>query len=312
MSELREKCRDRWPSLLTMMGIDRRYLTGQHGPCPICMQGRDRFRFDNKDGLGTFICSVCGAGDGFNLLEKVKGWDFKTCAQELESIVGKAEITQRRQQKSQQSLRNAMNHLWNGSVLVSAGDPVALYLAGRAIHLEAFPKALRYAERCSYHEGKNRYRHFPAMIAKVTAPDGTPTTIHRTYLDTFGRKAALDDCRRVMPGKIAKGSAIRLFDAAPRMGIAEGIETALSASIIWRMPVWAGLNAGMVMAWEPPVVAEEIFIFGDHDGNYAGQSAAFGLAHRLASQGKQISVELPDEPGDWNDALQTQMRAEVA
>lgn len=303
MSNLREQCKDRWPDLLRMNGIDQRYLSGQPGPCPICNAGKDRFRFDNKDGLGTYFCNTCGAGDGFSLLMKVKGWEFADCAKELEAVVGKAEMTKPRQQRDSESLRRAMNNLWQGSKAVEAGDPVATYLGARHIQLIRFPNALRLAERCSYHDEGNRYRHFPAMIAKVTAPDGTPTTIHRTYLDTMGRKAQVKQCRRVMPGKIAKGSAIRLAPSASVMGIAEGIETALSASLVWQLPVWAGLNAGMVMSWEPPEDADEIVIFGDNDGNFAGQSAAFALAHRLTSQGKDVRVELPDEPGDWNDFL---------
>jgi putative DNA primase/helicase len=39
--------------------------------------GKDRFRFDDKEGHGTWICTHCGAGDGFSLLMKVMGIDFK-------------------------------------------------------------------------------------------------------------------------------------------------------------------------------------------------------------------------------------------
>ena len=46
-------------------------LKNQHGACPGC-GGKDRFRFDNLNGDGSFICSQGGlgeiAGDGFELL----------------------------------------------------------------------------------------------------------------------------------------------------------------------------------------------------------------------------------------------------
>ena len=312
MSDIRERCKDRWPSLLALLGVDSRFLNGQHGPCPICNAGKDRFRFDNKDGLGTYFCNACGPGDGFDFLMKFKGWSFAECAQELEKIVGKADISKPRQKIDTDKLRQAMNNLWRGGLLLSVSDPVVAYLSSRAINLKSFPSALRYHERCSYHQESNRYTHHPAMIAKVTGPSGKPTTIHRTYLDSFGRKAQLPSVRRVMPGKIEKGAAIRLGAPAETMGIAEGIETALSASLIWNMPVWAALNAGMVMQWKPPAEAKEIHVFGDNDQNFAGQSAAYALAHRLLHEGRQAKVQIPDEPGDWNDVLMRQNFAQTS
>jgi len=61
----------RWPDLLTAVGIDTPF-SGKHGPCPAC-GGKDRFRFDNKGGRGTWICNQCGAGDGLDLVGKVTG-----------------------------------------------------------------------------------------------------------------------------------------------------------------------------------------------------------------------------------------------
>ena len=61
----------RWKEILSALGVDPATLKNQHGPCPGC-GGKDRFRFDNLNGDGTFICSQGGlgerAGDGFELL----------------------------------------------------------------------------------------------------------------------------------------------------------------------------------------------------------------------------------------------------
>jgi putative DNA primase/helicase len=65
-----------WPDTLTTLGVDDQHLTGRHGPCPGC-GGKDRFRFDDRDGRGTWICGGGGnpqAGDGFGLLRHVHGW----------------------------------------------------------------------------------------------------------------------------------------------------------------------------------------------------------------------------------------------
>jgi hypothetical protein len=60
-----------WKEILSALGVDPATLKNHHGPCPGC-GGKDRFRFDNLNGDGTFICSQGGlgeiAGDGFELL----------------------------------------------------------------------------------------------------------------------------------------------------------------------------------------------------------------------------------------------------
>ena len=59
----------RWQEIHAAIGIDPRCLKNKHQPCPAC-GGEDRFRYDDKDGNGTFICSHYhnGAGDGFGLV----------------------------------------------------------------------------------------------------------------------------------------------------------------------------------------------------------------------------------------------------
>lgn len=46
----------------------------QHQACPMC-GGNDRFRCDDKRGAGTWICSQCGAGNGFMLVKEFTGLD---------------------------------------------------------------------------------------------------------------------------------------------------------------------------------------------------------------------------------------------
>jgi putative DNA primase/helicase len=65
MSELNtiERARNRWREILPRLGVDTQFLTNRHGPCPLC-GGKDRFRFDDRDGSGSYICGQCGAGVG--------------------------------------------------------------------------------------------------------------------------------------------------------------------------------------------------------------------------------------------------------
>ena len=76
-AEIASSIGPKWPAILEQLGIDGKYLRDKHGPCPAC-GGRDRYRFDNRFGRGGFYCNGCGAGDGFTLLQRVFGWDFKT------------------------------------------------------------------------------------------------------------------------------------------------------------------------------------------------------------------------------------------
>jgi putative DNA primase/helicase len=310
---LRDICRGRWRGLLPTFGVADTFLTGRHGPCPLC-GGKDRFRFDDKDGRGTWICSQCGAGDGIALAMRAGGLDFKTFAEKVEPVVGTVKQSVTRRQRSDDKLRDAMNAVWRGGVGIQSGDFVDAYLRARGIELAEFPQALRAHDRVRYQDqnapADTSPRWLPAMLAKVTAPDGKPANVHRTYLTRDGRKADVESPRKIMAGRIPPGSAVRLAPSADRMGIAEGLETAISASIIWNLPCWAAVNKNMLAAWEPPPEATEIVVFVDNDKNYAGQSAGYALGHRLAAKGKRCSVEMPPDPDtDWNDVLQAERGA---
>ena len=95
-----------------------------------------------------------------------------------------------------------------------------------------------------------------------------------------------------------------MMPSAETMGIAESVVTALSASQLFDVPVWAALSTGGMVNWKPPEHARNIIIFGDNDANFAGQNAAYGLAYRLQVQGRNVEVRIPDlEDADWNDVL---------
>ncbi len=67
-STVKAAAKGRWKDeILPHFGVDQCFLSGKHCPCPIC-GGKDRFRLDDKDGHGTYICGQCGAGDGFTLI----------------------------------------------------------------------------------------------------------------------------------------------------------------------------------------------------------------------------------------------------
>jgi len=295
-TQLSERAAGRWRGILPALGIDPRHLTGKHGPCPKC-GGKDRFRFDNKDGNGSWICTHCGAGYGANLVMLVHGLDFREAARRIEGVIGSAPIETFRRVRNEG--KAALNDLYRASHPVREGDAVDRWLLARG--LTARPPILRTVDRCRYNSEPPSWH--PAMVAMVTAPDGRPCQLHRTYLGD-GCKAEVDQPRKLMPGLVAPGSAVRLTDPAEELGISEGIETAMAATALYGVSCWAGLNSNALAKWQPPEIARRVVIFGDNDRGFAGQAAAYALAYRLSAHERKVEVMIPPGPGtDWNDVL---------
>lgn len=306
---LSERARGRWAGLLPMLGVDSRFLSGRkNGPCPIC-GGKTRFRFDDLEGRGTWICNHCGAGDGADLAMKVLGIDFKELAERIGPLIGEVKPTAPKKGRDEADTRKSLNALWQASKRVERGDAVSRYLAAR-VGLVSVPDCLRTVERLRYQDDKPSFH--PGMIAKVAGLDGQGVNIHRTYLTADGRKADVESPRRMMQGTVPDGSAVRLFPHSAVLGIAEGIETAFAAASLFGVPVWAALNSVMLAKWEPPAGVEEVVIFGDADKKFAGQAAAYALAKRLQPplfEGR-VRVEIPETLGsDWCDVFNTGRRA---
>jgi putative DNA primase/helicase len=142
------------------------------------------------------------------------------------------------------------------------------------------------------------------MMSRILDHTGQrAVNLHLTYLSLDGKKADVTPAKKVMPGKLPPGCAIRLGAVHRAMGVSEGIETAISAAILFGMPVWACVNGTLLSQWIPPDGAEQVTVFGDNDANYTGQSKAYILANRLEVQYKRrVTVRIPPVVGeDWND-----------
>ena len=287
---------DRWPGILTGLGIDQKHLTGKHGACPSCA-GSDRFRFDNKGGRGTWICSQCGAGDGFGLLRQVFGWSFREAAAAVDGIVGTVKAGETITERTEESKVATLRAVWSASRAISTGDPVAMYLARRA-GISAFPPDLRFHPSLRHSDGGS----YPAMLAMMRYPNGKGASIHRTYLTGDGQKAQVEGVKKFMQGKPLQTASVRLGALGPSIGIAEGVETALAASQRFGLPVWAATNATLLECWVPPAGAQHILIAGDNDASHTGQAAAHALARRLVREGFAVEVQIPRAvDSDWCD-----------
>jgi hypothetical protein len=185
--------------------------------------------------------------------------------------------------------------IWKGSK--PDGDVVRAYLTRRGIAPPA-PPTLRQITSLAF--GRIP---MPCMVAAVQLPDRRVAAVQRLRLTPDGRKAPVS-LSRLTTGALYDG-AVRLAAAAPVMGIAEGVETALSAMQLHDMPVWATLGSERLAAVWLPDQVQELIIFADNDA--PGLKAAARAAERHTRRGLKVEIKPPPESfGDWNDVLRAQ------
>lgn len=291
----------RWYYILSALGVAENFLADKHGPCPIC-GGKDRYRWDDKEGRGTWICNQCGSGDGYELLQRLNHWTFREALDNVRRVVGDAPEATHKPEADTSQRSAIISRTWNESLVIEPGDPAHAYLVSRVGTLEKMPACLRYHPSLAYIHDDGKVTHHPAMIAAVTDKAGKGVTLHRTYLTKDGNKADVPAPKKIMPGKPLSGAAIKLFGYGEYLGVAEGIETALAASKRFGVPVWSCISSGLLEQWAFPDDLKKIIVFGDNDAKYGGQASAYKLAHRVACKGIAVDVCIPENVGeDWAD-----------
>lgn len=190
--------------------------------------------------------------------------------------------------------RGAVLRLWRHARPL-AGTPAERYLEGRGVGSGS--SELRYHARTPF----GRYpltRYLPALIAAVRDSSGL-VAVHRSFLDPrANRLMPMDEPRRGL-GRFGSG-AVRLGGLGPTMGLAEGIETALSASTLFGFPCWAALGSERFRLVDLPPGVREVVLFLDND---RGGRRAERLK-REAFADFRIEARYPRRPGaDWNDVL---------
>lgn len=302
-----------WRDILSQ-AIDERYLVNKHGPCPVCGDARPKFRFDNLGGSGSWIC-VCGCGGGMTLLMKATGQTFTQAAL---WVIGKFERPGA--QAAVQQLRSRAHHKaasfnelteeeiirrraslmkrWQEAKRVQPGDPVWRYLTGRLPGLKHVPHVIRFHPAMEFREPAARhgerdvsYGKHPTMLAAVMDENGRCCNLHRTYLNEDGSRLALTrdgeslSAKKLMRSLGAKSFAVRLARHSGRLGIGEGIETALAAQLTENLPTWSVVNTAGMKKFIVPVDVRELVVFADNDqltrqGKRPGFEAAKALADR--------------------------------
>ena len=336
---LKERMRGKW--LAAFSSLAGHLLTpaierlGENVTCPIDgdLQGFRLFKDANETGGGVKQNRLSDGvfPDGITLLMEVMNLPFTTVfdhlAQWLDGRGEKignplyADYCQlqpiRTSVHNDSDLRDWLNNLWQHSVSFEEPEAVVarLYLKKRHILTAALAvKSLRFNPALSYKDSDGCFiGKFPGITALVRDNDGHPVALHRTYLTRVGEKLSKEGCvSRKMTPSLGSGVGRVVQMGSPVngvLGIAEGLETALSVIQGTGMPVWSCLSATFMPQFVPPSSVKTVMVFVDMDRSGAGQESARKLTENLKPKGINVVPMLPLlarnglKSVDWADQL---------
>ena len=193
------------------------------------------------------------------------------------------------------TLRAAAARLWSNSHPL-AGSIAETYLRSREIRDGS--SELRFHPRTPH--GRKPFTRFaPALVAAVRDDVGL-VGVHRTFLGRTGDRLATLDPARCALGRLGSG-AVRLQPAGEVLGLAEGIETALSAAQLFGVPCWATLGTERFRHVAIPASVSTLLLFLDQD---AGGRRAEMLTRARPTRPAHVEARFPQRAGDdWNDVL---------
>lgn len=262
---------------------------------------------------GGGVCTCGNWPDGIALIGAVNDWTFKDALSEIGRLVlgdkpqlqpVRREARRRDTAKEDAAIRQRLTALWSNGISFRSAEAKAawMYLVGRGLKIPRNLQSVRFHPSMAFYEKGQLVGHFPGLMACVSAPDGSPVTIHRTFLTEDGHKAPVESPKKLCPhasNRPLQGAAIRLFPATDTLAVAEGIETALAVTEMTGIPCWATVTAGLMAEFVPPPGIKRVTIYADKDSPSKfhpkghGQEAATMLAERLWKNGIQAGVELP-------------------
>ena len=279
-----------WPRILPALGV--KVIKNRHQSCPVC-GGSDRFRFDDKEGRGTWFCNQCGAGDGLKLVEKVFGVSASEAAGKVNAVTGNLSPV-------------APEVIAAAEAGTEADRKAAAALAAKLMEKTRTATGNAYLSRkgfpdreCSMLTTTHKTGGVTFHAGDLTVPlyDDTGALVNLQLINSDGLK-------RTLKGGQVKGACHTIEgqkQAGKRLWITEGYATALTVHHLTGETVMVALSsvnllslASLARQKHP---ACQIVLAADRDLNGDGQTRAAAAAN--ASEG---IVALPPVYGDWNDA----------
>lgn len=327
-TDLRQDTAGKWSYILQDLApelAEAMSRAPRHVSCPV-HGGTNGFRlFRDFPDTGGGCCNTCGTyANGFHMLAFIRGYSIKDAYREVRKWVSGESVAPTIHRRppppkvpeviDPRKARGRIKAAWEASKSLK-GQPAEKYLASRGIWSENMPNTLRAHAGLRYWDADKKQitGTYPCLLAPIKNKEGSIVSLHRIYLSPEGNKAPEDDVKKMMsPCGELRGSAIKLYQAGEVLGLAEGIETALAAHAISRMPVWACVTAVLMELVEIPESVRKVVIWADLDVSERGLQAANKLAARMIAEGKEVEICMPQGPipegqkgVDWLDVLNT-------
>ena len=280
-----------WPHILPALGV--KVIKNRHQSCPVC-GGSDRFRFDDKEGRGTWFCNQCGAGDGLKLVEKVFGVTPSEAAGKVNAVTGNLppvapEVIAFAEAETVADRKAA------AALAVRLMEKTRPATGNAYLTRKSFP-ALECLTLTAMH--KTGGVTFRAGDVVVPLYDDTGALVNLQFINADGLK-------RTLKGGQVKGACHVIEgkkQAGKRLWIAEGYATALTVHHLTGESVMVALSSVNLLSLaslaRQKSPACQIVLAADRDLNGDGQSKA-----AVAADACEGVVALPPVFGDWNDAF---------
>jgi putative DNA primase/helicase len=295
----------RWRELLeALAGLHAEQLSNRHQPCPAC-GGRDRYRFDDRDGNGSWFCNQCGGkdhlgggGTGVDLLMRVRGWTFRQACEEVERYLLLEPAGTGRHRPQPVSAGNGSG----GKPSAATGLPGHGSRPWRQPELpppDAAPPALdqgAIAQWCYRDAAGNQLFWIQRLCL---GGKGRKAFLHRVWIDGGWHRPSRRDpfsCEWPAPRPLYGLPGLSERQEATVL-VVEGEGTADAAALLFPEHVvigWAnGTNAIAKADWQP-LAGRSVTLWPDADA--PGRKAMARLAALLSQQ--RCSVQLVEPPAD--------------
>lgn len=191
--------------------------------------------------------------------------------------------------------RQRAKQIWNAASPALTGTPAEAYLRSRGIWGPGKDAKLRFARLPHPETGEVLAC---IVVPRVDIGERQVQGIQRIFLTEGGRKYR-DGTAKMSLGRVT--GCAPLFNPAEHLGLAEGVETALSVALLIGGPCWAmcgGFPAGLTL----PSEVRRVTIVADHDTSGISLQRGQALAGFLMRRNIRADVVMPEPEGaDAND-----------